>query len=183
MKVCTRCGIEKDESEFYKDYRYEGGHYKSICKDCWHERQRIYRSQHKEQISQSSKEYYQTHKVAVNEKSKRWQKEHREELNARERDRLQPFKEKLSRLKTHCVKCGENRPWLIQFHHVNPKDKSFEITTIALTRHSENDVENEVSKCVCLCANCHLDFHHRYGIKPKQPNENLEQYLKGDCDD
>ena len=35
----------------------------------------------------------------------------------------------------------------------------------------------EVKKTVCLCANCHKEFHHFYGIKPLNPVKDLEEYL------
>lgn len=43
---------------------------------------------------------------------------------------------------------------------------------------SKNDVIAEVKKCVCLCANCHKEFHYLYGINPKNPVEKLEHYLR-----
>jgi hypothetical protein len=31
MKICNRCGLEKNETDFYK---YTNANYKQICKDC-----------------------------------------------------------------------------------------------------------------------------------------------------
>lgn len=78
-------------------------------------------------------------------------------------------------LKTSCVKCGEDRPYVIQFHHVNPENKSFGVAQC--TNRSRSAIWNEVSKCICLCANCHKEFHHFYGNQPENPVEALEEYL------
>ena len=78
-------------------------------------------------------------------------------------------------LKTSCVKCGEDRPYVIQFHHVNPADKSFGISQCA--NRSRSVIWKEASKCVCLCANCHREFHYFYGNRPKNPVEALDEYL------
>lgn len=180
IKICTRCGIEKDESEFYRDYRYGEGHYKSICKCCWSERKKQYRLTHLTQISDSSKRYYQEHKIEINKRTAQWQKDNRDRINEHRRVKWQPFKDKLLSLKHPCIKCGEDRLCVIQFHHVNPKAKLFSINQTAIKNRSEVEIENELKKCVCLCANCHNEFHYLYGTQPKTPVESLDEYLRGD---
>ena len=89
------------------------------------------------------------------------------------------YKEKVDSLKTPCCKCGDPRLYVIDFHHINPEEKSFNINR----KRSKSDfsiIENEVKKCVCLCRNCHMEFHHFYGVKPKDPINALNNYLKGD---
>lgn len=177
IKICTRCGIEKDESEFYRDYRYGEGHYKSICKSCWSERKKQYRLTHAVEISESSKRYYREHKDEINRRTSKWQQDNRERITEQQRIKRQPFKEKLFSLKTPCVKCGEDRLLVIQFHHINPQDKLFQINQNAVKKRSEEEIETELKKCVCLCSNCHFEFHNIYGAKPKHPVEDLKEYL------
>lgn len=57
-----------------------------------------------------------------------------------------------------CQKCGELRPYLMEFHHTNPKEK---VNTIAhmIKSSSQANLEKELQKCVVLCANCHREFH------------------------
>ena len=81
-------------------------------------------------------------------------------------------------LKTECCKCGEDRPWVIQFHHINPDEKKFGIAGCG-TR-SRTAIWEEVKKCVCLCSNCHDEFHHFFGKKPINPAEALDRYLHDD---
>lgn len=70
-------------------------------------------------------------------------------------------------LKTPCIICGEKESVCIDFHHTNPSEKEF---TIGKHRsRSKEWLLNEISKCVCLCANCHRKIHA--GIL------NLQDYL------
>ena len=60
--------------------------------------------------------------------------------------------------KTPCVKCGEKRIRCVSFHHVDPTKKEF---TIGKIRKSNLDkFVQEIDKCVCLCLNCHHEFHY-----------------------
>lgn len=73
----------------------------------------------------------------------------------------------LQSLKKECIICGEKEPICLDFHHINPEEKSF---TIA--KHQSLGKEKllaEIKKCVCLCSNCHRKVHA--GII------NLENYL------
>lgn len=81
----------------------------------------------------------------------------------------------LDSLKSSCAKCGEIRPYVIHFHHVNPREKEFNLANCG-TRAYEVIFEESL-KCVCLCANCHEEFHHFYGLVPEFPEEALEEYL------
>lgn len=63
-----------------------------------------------------------------------------------------------------CERCGEERPYLIDFHHVNPILKTIEISKIRSKSWSlERKIaaaEEEMNKCIQLCSNCHREFHH-----------------------
>lgn len=56
-----------------------------------------------------------------------------------------------------CQLCGYSR-WVgaLQFHHRDPKAKSFGLGTRGLARSIEV-LRAEVNKCVLLCANCHAE--------------------------
>ena len=79
--------------------------------------------------------------------------------------------------KTHCAKCGVTVPYVLTFHHKDPKTKSFELS-ISHTKISK--VIKEIEKCICLCYNCHHTYHYFYGMNPDKPIETLEEYLKPD---
>ena len=63
----------------------------------------------------------------------------------------------INSLKTPCVFCGETDPICIDWHHINPKEKSFAISHIK-GKAKERTLE-EMKKCVCVCANCHRKLH------------------------
>lgn len=63
----------------------------------------------------------------------------------------------INSLKTSCVFCGETDPICIDWHHINPKEKSFAISHIK-GKARERTLE-EMKKCVCVCANCHRKLH------------------------
>ena len=67
-------------------------------------------------------------------------------------------KELLYTLKTPCVHCGESDPRCIDFHHMDPKKKSFNVASPPAGT-SEHLVLQEIKKCVNLCANCHRLLH------------------------
>ena len=98
-------------------------------------------------------------------------KEHDREVAKVNRDTKKSY---VASLKTDCVKCGYSKEnhMAIDFHHVNPDDKEFSIGTKA---YSKEKIDSEVSKCVCLCSNCHRIFHYQYGQKATK--ENLEEFL------
>ena len=64
---------------------------------------------------------------------------------------------------------------MLDFHHVDPSQKEF--TIIDGYRNSDDKLIAEIEKCVCLCANCHREFHHFYGLQPDNPIEALDEYL------
>lgn len=107
------------------------------------------------------KEYRQANRIKIKERHLRIRKENREYLNNN---------------KCKCLKCGEDRPYLIQYHHVDPSEKDFTIGTIGT--YSKEHFDREIEKCVCLCANCHIEFHYLYGQNPENPRESLDEYIR-----
>lgn len=56
-----------------------------------------------------------------------------------------------------CVLCGYSRyAGALQFHHVDPANKSFSLGLSGLTRSIEA-MRAEAAKCVLLCGNCHAE--------------------------
>lgn len=61
-----------------------------------------------------------------------------------------------------CARCGESSPVCLQFHHRDPRTKSFEVSAMVRDGRSQAAIEAEIEKCEVLCANCHL-IHHWSG--------------------
>lgn len=59
-----------------------------------------------------------------------------------------------------CIICGYNKcPQALQFHHMNPSEKSFNISHKGHCRKWE-EVVAEVKKCILVCANCHAEIEN-----------------------
>ena len=58
--------------------------------------------------------------------------------------------------RTPCIICGESEPCCIDFHHVRG-EKQFQIASYRLRNITA--LQEELDKCVCLCANCHRKHH------------------------
>ena len=84
----------------------------------------------------------------------------------------------INSLKTPCVKRGESRFYVIDFHHIDPRNKLFTVSDGNKVHKSKEDVLSEIQKCACLCKNCHREFHYFYGFKSEHPVEDFEKYLK-----
>ena len=58
-----------------------------------------------------------------------------------------------------CMMCGYDRcQRALSFHHLNPKEKDFDLSSRGLTRSWER-IKKEIDKCVLVCANCHMEIH------------------------
>lgn len=73
MKVCTKCHIEKDESEFPKDNRLKSG-LRANCKVCVAE---IYKSWRSKNTDYGKKTYWKN-KDKINERFKKWNEENKD---------------------------------------------------------------------------------------------------------
>ncbi len=58
-----------------------------------------------------------------------------------------------------CQECGEDRPWVLSFHHKNP-DNKISIDSIKTYRWSV--LKKEIKKCIVLCHNCHREIHKNF---------------------
>jgi len=71
-----------------------------------------------------------------------------------------------------CQKCGDKREYVLDFHHIDSNIK--ENTVAKLMIHSSMEkLDEEIKKCVVLCANCHREFH----FLNKTNNMTFEEYL------
>lgn len=72
-----------------------------------------------------------------------------------------------------CAKCGDNRGYVLDFHHINPEEKETTIARMTSNNYNLNTVYKEIDKCVCLCANCHREFHYLNNSIQMEINEYL----------
>jgi hypothetical protein len=60
--------------------------------------------------------------------------------------------------KQHCLFCKEDTPCVLDFHHLDPKEKDYQIGSMA-PNLSWKSLKRELDKCVILCSNCHRKLH------------------------
>ncbi len=89
MKICTKCNINKDLIEFYKDKSKKSG-YKPSCKEC--ERKlsiissRNYKKNNKEKVNEYFKQYREKNREVMNERSKKYNSENKELIKERKKE-------------------------------------------------------------------------------------------------
>lgn len=60
---------------------------------------------------------------------------------------------------SRCIICGyDNYIGALEFHHLDPKQKEFGISTKGYTRGMET-IKRELDKCILVCSNCHKEIH------------------------
>ncbi len=65
-----------------------------------------------------------------------------------------------------CLICGYDRCLAaLEFHHLNPREKDFDISRALRRKMSRLQIERELSKCILVCATCHREVHN--GLHPK----------------
>lgn len=57
-------------------------------------------------------------------------------------------------------KCGESRPWCLDFHHIDTDEKEDELGNLYVNG-SREAFENELQKCIVVCKNCHAEIHFK----------------------
>lgn len=137
VKVCGKCGIEKQLSEFNSKGKDKTQPY---CRPCDNEHAR---------------QYYQKNK----EKMKK-------QIYAARRIRVENTKEKIRKLKesTPCADCGVKYPYYVMdFDHLG-NDKEYNIAEMTEWASLEL-IEKEISKCEIVCSNCHRKRTHARNIR------------------
>lgn len=70
MKVCTKCGVKKDESEFYKNQYH--------CKSCEKVKSTKYYENNKDKLKQKVKEYRENNKDTIKDKAKEYRENNKD---------------------------------------------------------------------------------------------------------
>lgn len=152
----NRDKVLKKQKQRYHEHKDKFKEYREKNKDYIKEWQAEYRATHREELKEYYREYYLQRAEA-------------------RRTELRNETLRIHELKSPCVKCGENKPYAIDFHHINPSEKECEVSQLRSMKTER--VRNELKKCVCLCRNCHAEYHWLYGSNPEYPVESLEEYL------
>ena len=161
MKKCIKCNTEKTLDSFYNRKASPDGK-ASYCKECTKTYKKEWREKNgreKEDRCKWSPERRQKAAQAARQQYLNNQEEYQQRARDRQNAKNKAYKEYLYTLKTPCIVCGEADPAVIDFHHLDPADKSFTIGAYCNARRPKEDIIKEVEKCVCLCANDHRRLH------------------------
>ena len=134
MRTCTMCKLDLPEDDTNFASRHDRGkkQFQSNCREC----QKNYRRQH-----------YLNNKQKYIDKSQEYKKTFTEWFIE--------YKKTLS-----CECCGENRYWVLDFHHKDPKEKDLEVSLV-VRQCSKQKLLEEIEKCMVVCSNCHRDIHYK----------------------
>jgi len=55
--------------------------------------------------------------------------------------------------------CGEKHFACLDFHHINQKEKLFEISSASRLGYGLEKIKEEIKKCIIICKNCHAKLH------------------------
>lgn len=129
MKICKKCRLEKNESEFYAHAKVG---LRSQCKPCMRSVINERKSQRKHEISETDKAYREKNKEAIAEKAKEYRAKNPEKLKVMSKLWRDSNKDRVSASK-------RNRRAAIRG---------------APGTHSGADIENLLSRQKRRCANC-----------------------------
>lgn len=128
VKVCTKCGLPKDEEEFGWE---RPGHRHAACKEC---------------RAKYQAGYYE------NNKEKELEYKANRQVRQREKGRLYVF----TYLTEHpCIDCGESDPMVLSFDHVKGT-KKMAVSQMVNQGYSLESIQAEIDKCEVRCFNCHM---------------------------
>jgi Rieske Fe-S protein len=94
------------------------------------------------------------------EKSAKHFQDNKEKIYKRNKEkRVRHKKQAVDYFNNTCHDCGCTSEYqeIFDFHHKNPEEKEFSIAHII--HYSWAKIENELKKCIMLCANCHRIRH------------------------
>jgi hypothetical protein len=130
LRYCSKCDSDKPQTEeFWHKRKSRKDGWEFYCKEC---------------VKKRTLENY-------NKNKEKWNATTRKN-RLLQKDRINEYKDPLC-----CLKCGEDRNHLLDFHHKDPKKKEFQISQGE--GFGWKRVLKEIKKCIVLCSNCHRDFH------------------------
>jgi|FAXJ01.1.fsa_nt_gi hypothetical protein len=133
-KICACCKKTKEVKDFWKRARAKDG-YASSCMEC---------------IRDQNHRSYKNH----------WAK-NRTRIDSNHYKFLEEMRGKCNQLKhiAGCHFCRESEPICLDFHHRDPKEKEYLISSMIVTHKTWEQIQSEIGKCIVVCANCHRKIH------------------------
>lgn len=138
IRVCRACGLEANTESELKDFCKDSANktgYSTICRSCNNARRLAYQLENSDKVKKSRRARAVEKKIkAINYKG------------------------------GCCHQCGlsleDSHHSVFDFHHLDPSEKEHHPSD--LVKNSKwADIQNEIDKCILVCANCHRIIHHK----------------------
>lgn len=134
MKTCTKCLQQKPESEYFVRDKKKGRLH-AQCKKCYASyRKKIYKAHY-----EKYKDHYRQRAILRHNKLRT---EYRTNMLAYMSDKT-------------CATCGESDIRVLEFDHLDSKNKLFTVSQAVPLGYNWKAVLIEIKKCQILCSNCH----------------------------
>ncbi|WP_440006894.1 homing endonuclease associated repeat-containing protein [Halomicrococcus sp. SG-WS-1] len=94
--------------------------------------------------------------------NQRWHYKHSDQNCKQTLDRRRANRAWVHRYKqssSGCARCNETDPACLDFHHLNEDEKEMAVGKMVTYGYSKSQLEEEIKKCLILCANCHRKEH------------------------
>lgn len=130
-KICSRCKDKRPKpvSEFCKSSRMKDG-YQPACKTCMNDSYTRSRNKKRDHYLNVAKE--------------------RQGKNVK---RFNGWK-----IQQHCIACLDDDESCLDLHHLDPSKKDATVSDVVRSWSWEH-LQEEIDKCVVLCASCHRKVH------------------------
>ncbi len=155
--VCRQCELELPEVSFYTRTQRNGKHDRHVrCRHCENTNQAKRR-----QTSDGKAKYQAYYKAwrAVRHADPVYRTKRRAKLRVYHRASKMLTAALINAFHASgCAICREMERCCLSAHHLDPSSKDFQIGGIA-GKKGPKTVAAELSKCVCLCENCHRKVH------------------------
>jgi Zn finger protein HypA/HybF involved in hydrogenase expression len=123
-----------------------------------------YYNQNKDEHNARAAEWQSKNKDKASNSVKKWQENNidkvKEYHRLRKREQIKERRIFINEYKSTCTcqKCGDTRPYVLDFHHLDPSTKLFDLGDAS--KKGIKAIEEELKKCITLCRNCHSEFHY-----------------------
>lgn len=137
--------------------REQGKRYYEANKEKKKEYQRAYHAAHREKANERSRQYHEAHKDRARAYQAKYVPAHRLRRKA---ERVERKLAAIERMGGRCADCEQTfHHAVFEFHHLEPTEKEYEPYRLFAQKDQEK-IDNELAKCVLLCANCHRLRHY-----------------------
>jgi hypothetical protein len=157
-KICSKCKIEKDVSDFNRQSQNTSG-IRSYCRKCQKAMTKDYQS--RPEVIEKRKQYQMDHKEQRKEILAKYYRENKDRCNAlssnlgKQRQKEHSLRV-IEYLGGSCYICGlvDECYEIFDAHHVNPDEKEYGIARLT---HKDwgTIIQPELDKCILVCSNCH----------------------------